>query len=175
MQVLSYDRVSGTLDVALTSRHEFFDIPATLYDAMMTAESPLNYFNAHIWNKGFEHRTHWPSLRHLLRYMEEYMSFEPPVTVDSKWPESDTPLHVACIWGDVQAVDLLLVGGANPNARGDLSCTPLYYAVAFEHVRCAERLIEAGATADDENELGTSARKRALESKKPSLVDLFRN
>ena len=82
-------------------------------------------------------------------------------------------MHVACVWGDISAIDLLLAGGANVNARGDLGVTPLYNAVSFERVRSVERLLKAGANTDDPNELHRTARERALDSGNPRLVALF--
>lgn len=105
--------------------------------------------------------------------MVENGLFDPPVTVHSTRSDGDTPLHVACIWGDVGAVELLLAGGAAVNARGEDHVTPLCYAVMFERVRCVERLLQAGATADDANELGYTARERARTSTNPRLRVLF--
>jgi ankyrin repeat protein len=101
------------------------------------------------------------------------MMFNPPVTVYSTGWDGDTPLHVACVWGDLTAIDLLLAGGADVNARGELDTTPLYNAVSFERVRSVQRLLRAGATADDPNQLSCTARQCALRSKNPRLVALF--
>ena len=100
--------------------------------------------------------------------MGEHMMFNPPVSVHSTGWDDDTPLHVACVWGDLTAIDLLLAGGADVNARGDLGCTPIYNAVSFERVRSVERLLRAGATVDDPNELSCTARQRAPKQE-PSL------
>lgn len=154
--------------------YEVFDVPSSTVDALRQADSPQVYFNEHIWSNNFELNSHWPSLECLLEYMGENMMFDPPTTVHSTRFDNDTPLHVACVWGDISAVDLLLAGGANINARGDLGTTPLYNAVSLERVRTVERLLKAGATTDDPNELPFTARERALESKNPRLLALFR-
>ena len=49
----------------------------------------------------------------------------------------------------------------------------IYNAVSFGHARCAKRLIEAGATLDDNNELGISARESAMKSGNVELIKLF--
>jgi ankyrin repeat protein len=104
--------------------------------------------------------------------MEEHMNFEAPCTVHSIWLE-DTPLHTACVWGDIEAVRLLVEGGADVNARGDLDTTPPYDAVTFGHVRCATLLLSAGATDHDPNELSCTARRLALRSDNARMRALF--
>jgi ankyrin repeat protein len=173
MRILSYDKESHTLQVELPGFpcYEFFDVPAETFDALRCSDSQTSYFNEHIWGSNFEHNAHWPSLTALLEHMGEL--FDPPVTVHSTTLDDDTPLHVACVWGDISAIDLLLAGGADVNARGDLNTTPLYNAVSFERVRCVERLLNAGATTDDPNELSFTARDKALMSGNPRLLSLF--
>ena len=172
----SYDPSTGTLDVTFSDgvRHEMFDVPAELYAGLQQSESPTDFFDTHLWNQGFEHKTHWRDLSDLLRYMEEHMNFEAPCTVRSIWLE-DTPLHTACVWGDVEAVRLLVESGADVNARGDLGTTPLYDAVTFGHARCATLLLLVGATVNDRNELNCTARERALRSDNPLMRALFSN
>ena len=174
MQVNSYDPSTGTLDVTFWDglRRELFDVPPELYVGLQQSESQTHYFDTHLWNQGFEHKTHWRDLSDLLRFMEEHMNFEAPCTVRSiRW--EDTPLHTACVWGDIEAVRLLLEGGADVNARGDLGCTPLYNAVSFDHVRCVALLLSAGATGNDANELNYTAREEALSSENPRMRALF--
>ncbi len=175
MRIISYDKSSGTLDVDFLGelRYTFFDISSELFEAMQHSEFPQEFFNAHIWGNKFEHMTHWPSLEALLQIMEKDMYFDIPATVHSRRGDGDSPLHVACVWGDIEAVNLLLAGGADPNARGDLGCTPIYEAVSFGHLRCVELLLRAGATTNDENELGITAKKRGIESKNQKMVALF--
>jgi uncharacterized protein len=174
MRIDSFDPTTGTLDVTFSdgTRCELFDVPEELHNGLNQAESQSAYFDTHLWNKGFEHRTHWRDLADLLRYLEEHMNFEAPCTVHSiRW--EDTPLHTACVWGDIEAVRLLVDGGADVNARGDLGCTPLYEAVSFDHVRCAALLLSAGATDSDQNELSCTALERALRSENPRMRALF--
>jgi hypothetical protein len=176
MEILGYDEQDGRLQVVLTNvgRADFFDIPRSMYNELTASESPLDYFNSNIWNQGFEHRAYWQSVEALLKYLEDNFYWEPPaVTITSRSPEDDTPLHFACVWGDLGAVELLLEAGAEPNAGGDLDSTPLHFAVSFGFVRCAARLLQAGASADAYNELNSTPRNRALESGNPKMVALF--
>lgn len=176
MRILSYDQVTGTLVVELPSipRYEVFDVPPATVQFLQEAADPQAFFNEHIWGNNFEHDSHWPDLATLLEYMGEHMMFDPPVSVHSTRFDDDTPLHVACVWGDLTAIDLLLAGGADVNARGDLGCTPIYNAVSFERVRSVERLLRASATVDDPNALSCTARQHALQSKNSRLGALFR-
>jgi ankyrin repeat protein len=176
MQILGYDEQDGRLQVILSNigRADFFDIPRSMYKDLTASASPIEYFNATIWNKGFEHRTYWSSVEALLKYLEENFYFDPPtVTITSRGADHDTPLHFACVWGDVGAVELLLEAGADPDAAGDLDCTPLYYAVRSGFVRCTARLLKAGASPDAYNELNYTPRKKALENGNPKMIALF--
>ena len=175
MRILSYDEGSGTLVVMLRGipRYEVFDVPLTTVQELRGSTDPQAFFNEHIWGNNFEHDSNWPSLPTLLEYMGEHMLFDLPVTVNSTKGDNDTPLHVACVWGALTAIDLLLAGGANVNAQGDNGCTPIYNAVSFERVRSVARLLRAGATVDDPNELNCTARQEALQSKNAHLRALF--
>jgi hypothetical protein len=175
MRILSYDSESGTLRLELPGfpLYEVFDVPTEIFAALNETESQKSYFNENIWGNNFEHNSHWPSLEALLEYMGEHMTFFPPVTVHSTRGDDDTPLHVACVWGDISAIDLLLAGGANVNARGDLATRPLYNAVSFERIRSVERLLKAGATTNDSNELCFTARDKVKMSSNPRLLALF--
>lgn len=51
---------------------------------------------------------------------------------------------------------LLLEAGADPNAKGDLSFSPLREAVGKGHLEIARLLLEAGARIDSINEFGDS-------------------
>ena len=175
MRVISFDPSTGNLVVELPGfpGYEVFDVPVATYEAMVNSPSPQAYFNEYVWGSKFEHNSHWTSLSELLGYMSESMMFDAPVSVKSTKGDGDTPLHTACVWGDIGAINLLLAGGADVNARGDQETTPLYNAVSFQHVRSVERLLRAGATADDSNLLSFTARQEALSSKNQRLISLF--
>jgi ankyrin repeat protein len=176
MQFTDYDEFNEQLKIVVPGvrRHDFFDVPRHIYDALLASPNQPQYFNSNIWNR-FEHRTYWRSLDELFDHLIECFLFEPPVTVATHRSDADTPLHVACIWGDLGAVELLLESGADPDAAGDLGCTPLYHAVNFGFVRCAGRLLQAGASPDALNELNTTPRGKALEEENPKMVALFSN
>lgn len=82
-------------------------------------------------------------------------SFEsiPIITVHTVDSTGDTPLHIAAIWGDVEAIDVLLEAGADIDAKGDMGCTPLHYAIGQKKVEAAKRLISHGASLDVKDEM----------------------
>jgi hypothetical protein len=79
------------------------------------------------------------------------------IDVNAKASDGDTPLHVAAIRGDREAVRLLVEAGAQVDALGDMSCTPLYNAVGKGHHEVARLLLEFGADPNLMNELKSSA------------------
>ena len=118
----------------------------------------------------------WKSLEALLEEIADTCPpFDPPVTVGSRRSDGDTPLHVAAIWGDVEAIEMLVDVGADVNAAGDMGCTPLHEAVGQGHVAAAQRLLAAGASPFILNEFGTTAAERAMMSGNPQMASVFRD
>jgi ankyrin repeat protein len=74
-----------------------------------------------------------------------------PLTYRSS--DGDTCLHVAARRGSLRAVQLLLKGGLDVNALGDMSYTPLHWAATPEIV---DVLLGNGADPNIENEFGRS-------------------
>ena len=176
MQIISYDAAESLLVVELQGipRYEVFDLPASVYEALHTAASPKNYFYKTIWGSRFEHNRYWPNLTALLEDLAENQLFqEIPLNVRSTEADGTTPLHIACGWGDISAVDLLIAAGAPIHAKGDMGTTPIYDAVSFNHVRCVARLLQAGATIDDKNGMGWTAREMATYRGQSKVLGLF--
>jgi ankyrin repeat protein len=69
----------------------------------------------------------------------------------------DTPLHVAAIWGDVSAGQLLLAAGADRNASGEDGNTPLHEAVAQGNRAFVQLLLESGVSLKELNNEGQTA------------------
>ena len=81
----------------------------------------------------------------------------PSVTMRGR--TGDTPLHVASLRGDREAVRALLEGGADPNAAGEHGDTPLHGALEQKCVQVARILIAAGGSLDARNGAGVMARE----------------
>lgn len=80
----------------------------------------------------------------------------PPVDVHSRNLLGDTPLHVAAVRGDVQAVTDLLGAGADPDIKGEYGFTPLHEAVSQGHCEVARLLLARGASRTEPNDWGKS-------------------
>lgn len=126
---------------------DFFDVPLAFYDEMVCAQSQLEFFNKRVWNS-FEYSSHHHTVEMLFAYISDNIFGFPDngnLNVNSQTYENDTPLHIACIWGDLQAVDLLLTAGSRVDAKNDMGYTPLHFAEAYGHRRCVHKLLAAGA------------------------------
>lgn len=69
----------------------------------------------------------------------------------------DTPLHIVCSWGDVDAVDTLIQAGADVNARGEQGMTPLFSAIMGKSAEVVKHLLDANADPIIEDEDGNTA------------------
>jgi len=110
----------------------------------------------------------WSSASDVLRYMAENIPFEPEwpdgthdIAVTATMPDGDTPLHFACAWGDLKAVELLVLAGAPIDKMGDMSITPLGTAVSGGHVEIAAFLLKHGASPFAQSEFGATPYQQA--------------
>ena len=56
-----------------------------------------------------------------------------------------TPLHIACVEGNTEAVEFLLAKGAITQVRDRFKCSPLDDAIKFRHKEIVKTLRKAGA------------------------------
>lgn len=91
--------------------------------------------------------------RDLLNYQSDdvHSPWDPLTYLDSG---GDSLLHIAAIRGDARTAGLLLKAGADPNAAGDMSYTPLHYAHWKRHDDLIALLLAHGARTDLRNEFG---------------------
>lgn len=66
-------------------------------------------------------------------------------SVDYRNAYGDTPLHIVCNWGDIEAIEVLISAGANVNAVGESGFTPLHCTAEQNHPAAIEKLLECGA------------------------------
>ncbi|XP_072770509.1 BRCA1-associated RING domain protein 1 [Nerophis lumbriciformis] len=68
-----------------------------------------------------------------------------PALMKKKNHKGETPLHLAAIKGDVEAVQKLLEQGADPNLKDNAGWTPLHEACNLGHVAVVQVLLSSGA------------------------------
>jgi len=116
----------------------------------------------------------WTSLEELLLAISDVLVLEErPIRVDEVGYDSDRPLHVAAIWGDVQAIEMLIAAGAEVDVRGEDNFTPLYNAVNQGHVAAARRLLELGASPHIEGDWGGTPADLARRGDVAEMIALF--
>lgn len=86
-----------------------------------------------------------------------------PVTIDSRGPDGDTPLHVMLSRKNTYAALQLIEAGADVNAVGDMSETPLHLAVRQQNLRVVEALLQRGADTTCMSEFDQSPKDLAKE------------
>ncbi|WP_090751066.1 ankyrin repeat domain-containing protein [Candidatus Nitrospira nitrosa] len=84
-----------------------------------------------------------------------------------------SPLHVACVRGDLEEVLPLLTAGADMNLRGELGYTPLHDAAAQGHIEVVKVLLQRGAIPKIKNDEGETPRDRAESKGFFDIVALF--
>jgi uncharacterized protein len=73
--------------------------------------------------------------------------------VNQRGVYGNTPLKIATVRGDVDAVRVLLGAGADVDAIVEDDCTALLYAAAFDHPEIVRVLLDHGASLDTRNSL----------------------
>jgi ankyrin repeat protein len=79
----------------------------------------------------------------------------------------DRPLHIAVHWNDLEAVKILLDGGADVNGRGERADTPLHIAACFADAETLKLLLNRGASPDIRNAWDQTPLDIAILSKRP--------
>jgi uncharacterized protein len=81
------------------------------------------------------------------------------------------PIHVAAIWGEVEAGTLLFSAGADLNARGEDGYTPLHEAVEQDLVSFVAWLIAKRAALEIKNDDGQTPMDLARISPPPTAIE----
>jgi uncharacterized protein len=114
----------------------------------------------------------WTSLEELLLAISDVLVLEErAISVNEIGYDNDRPLHVAAIWGDVQAIEMLVAAGADVDARGEFRFTPLRHAVSQGHVAAARRLLELGASPHARGDWGGTPHELAKDD--PQMAAVF--
>jgi hypothetical protein len=94
------------------------------------------------------------------RYKNEQVFFtssEMVIDVNSRDVSGDSLLHIASIRGILEEAALLIENGADVNGTGEMSYTPLHYAVNYKHMDVIQLLLQNGADATIKNDFGKTA------------------
>ena len=90
-----------------------------------------------------------------------------------------TALHIACIWGNASAADLLIEAGANVNAKKDLSeQTPVHMVASrgtnpANRLVLAKQLVAAGANLNAQDLAGDAPYQLLAEDEFPELLEVL--
>ena len=87
------------------------------------------------------------SIESIFREVEDVADFSGHTigSVSYKNGYGDTPLHIVSEWGDSEAIELLVLAGADINARGETGFTPLHCAVEQNKPDAILTLLRLGA------------------------------
>jgi ankyrin repeat protein len=92
----------------------------------------------------------------------EFAGSEKP-QVDTVGLFGNTPISVAITWGDLEAVKLLVEGGADSNARMERRSTPLHEAISAGEFEIARYLVQLGADQSIKDDRGKLPRDMCWE------------
>ena len=84
-----------------------------------------------------------------------------------------TPLHYAAIYGNPEAVRILLEHGAPPNPRQEGGWTPLHEAAQIGDVEMVKILLEHGARVNDQDIDGRTALDHAMDHLGSGVIQLL--
>ena len=84
----------------------------------------------------------------------EFEDHEKVPEVDSVGILGNTPLKIVISWGDIDAVKLLIEGGADINAVMEDGNTPLHHSILMGEFRISRILVENGAKQNIKNDEG---------------------
>ena len=94
--------------------------------------------------------------------------------LDERDPMSGaTPLIIATVFGQSEALKALIKAGADMNAGNNEGSTPLIVAAVFDRIDVSEALIEAGADVNARNSEGSTALITAALLCRTEIVDIL--
>jgi ankyrin repeat protein len=93
-----------------------------------------------------------------------------------KIPNKDqtTALHLACLEGNKEAVELLIQSGANVNMRDSEGFTPLFLAIKLENLEIIKLLVQAKADWKISSYYGDNLFSLLEEVKNPEIQEYFK-
>lgn len=95
-------------------------------------------------------------------------------TIDSKSRYGDQVIHMACVSGNIQDLEIFLNNGADINARGEGGMTPLHYAVEQGHLETLQFLLANGADKSIKDDDGETATDMAVMLNKEHFINVLK-
>lgn len=112
----------------------------------------------------------------LQRYMDEnlpdYVGLD-LVDVNQKGKFGNTPLDTAAVRGNLEEVQALLEGGADPNIPCEKGATPLHDAVGQGHIEVVRLLLKSGASPNIRSDFGGTPLEWATRRGLKEIASLF--
>lgn len=112
----------------------------------------------------------------LKRYREEDLpefSEIDLISVNQSGIFGNKPIHIACIRGRVDEVNVLINGGADINSPGECGYTPLHEAVEQNFFKVVKLLLQSGANPVIQNDFGDTPLDIARDSSQQNIIDLL--
>jgi ankyrin repeat protein len=106
---------------------------------------------------------------------------EQGANVNAKREHGATPLHVACKFGHLHIIKILIQNNAEVNASTRELVTPLHCAVMAKNISLSAKvllirfLLDSGADSDIKTSTGHSALDLAHHLEEPCIIELFAN
>ena len=114
------------------------------------------------------------TLREVLNDFALYAKLEPGnVSVNTRSPSGESPIHWMAALGDVPAIQLLANAGADLSVQDQSGNTALHVAVSAGHGPATQALIAAGAPVALRNTLGQTPEDVAHSFPSANLAALF--
>ena len=109
-------------------------LPSTFKKYFSVTKNPSDIFK--LWVELFDSNSF-----ELLRFKIRFFELNP----HSKIINGLTPLHIACIQGNKEAIKFLLQYNVDINAKSDRGRTPIEEALTYDYKDCASLLLDEGA------------------------------
>lgn len=95
--------------------------------------------------------------------------------INSKSRYGDQVIHMACVSGNIQDLEIFLNNGADVNARGEGGMTPLHYAAEQGHAELVQFLLTKGANKNLKDDNGDTPADTARLLNKEDILLILNN
>lgn len=109
-------------------------------------------------------------LQHVVEFSETSLR-----SVNQRGIFGNTLLKVAVVWGDIEAVGVLLDADADIDAKNEDGYTALHWAASLGHQEIAELLIARGASRHIANDDGATPLEFAIDNGDQAMVRLLQH